>query len=147
MITWFCKMIFSFTFYIGIPKWSESKVKNFPQIYLFSRPIIRDHLLILCTSALHVKYVAKYCCCLIHCQAVPRIFCSLHFALHFALSSYSEDWDFVSQGQRRPKAGKAYTGSSGQSTVVGCSQCEKWKKKLEPWKTMKAHLEPWKTNS
>ena len=101
MNTRFCKKkIFSFPFYNGkLTKSSEcpelawvvrllnrSRVKNFPQIYLFSRPIIRDHLLILCTSALHVKYVAKYCCCLIHCQAVPRIFCSLHFALHFAFS-------------------------------------------------------------
>ena len=28
-------------------------------------------------------------------------------------------------GQSRPTAGKAWTGLSGQNTVLGCSQCEK----------------------
>ena len=103
MITWFCKMIFSFTFYIGIPKWSEwayvvrvlnrSKVKNFPQIYLFSnnkRPPF---------DPVYECLVCQICCQIL---MLPNTLPSRPTYLLFSalcpslrLFSDSVDWDFV----------------------------------------------------
>ena len=51
--------------------------------------------MILCTSALYVKYVAKYCCCLIHCQAVPTYLLFSALCPSLRLFPDSVDWDFV----------------------------------------------------
>ena len=51
--------------------------------------------MILCTSALHVKYVAKYCCCLIHCQATPTYLLFSALCPSLRVFSDSVDWDFV----------------------------------------------------
>ena len=53
---------------------------------------------------------------------------------------------FVTVGQSRPTAGKAYTGLWCKNTVLGWSQRERRKNNLEPWKRIKTDLEPWKTS-